>query len=676
MDDHILTDQPATSVSAAAEPQLSTAPATMVEPLAQLDAAAQAKAQRQERIAATKARKARCVGHATSGASAQAFPVEPGREALPVPPEKAREVIFSLTPVASAVQVHTLQKLLRTPQEPALKSGTRDERLMLAYCLDVLRSGVKMNYVERALDYALAPTGLSREDHQKTKVQLWELGPYHLINFAAEVERPVYQALLAEAHDAWGDPVAQGLACVTDPIPARPKTTLVNRFLQMLGERAKFLPEGLRPLMADLSKPLKECLPSKLHNNLKFLQELQYLNSANMLSRVNNLGQHLPKDFALDAMLHPQLVENGSYDLHERLLATMIQPNVNKAPAKRRTAKTAAALSAQALNAPSATAPSSPQDLAALSAAAPSPQNSEAPSAPATAPSSPQDLAAPSAPVTAPSSPQDLAAPSVPVTAPSSPQDLAAPSVPSSGTSSPQDSDAPSAPVTTASSPQDLAALSAAAASSPQSLAALSAAAPSPQDLAAPTSAAAPSAPKTKGKGKGKGKKPQTKLTAFLLLDEDAPEATAAPQDGAPALPATAPSAAATPEATSPQGGSAVTLSPKGKAVASEDGSTSRTPAAPANDQLALTASPHPKTPAAPTSFALVEPEAETSADFSSAETASASVPAANSEEAWLDAFSPIDPADDEEEEPDDEPDEGQLPRSYDRGLSNRAQVD
>lgn len=33
-------------------------------------------------------------------------------------------------------------------------------------------------------------------------------------------------------------------------------------------------------------------------------------------------------------------------------------------------------------------------------------------------------------------------------------------------------------------------------------------------------------------------------------------------------------------------------------------------------------------------------------------------MPAANSEEAWLDAFSPIDPADDEEEEPDDEPDE------------------
>ena len=160
MDNQFLTAQHDARVNAAAASGLDTT--------AGLDTAAQAKAQRQERIAATKARKARCIGHATTGASAQAFPVAPGREALPVPPEKAREVIYRLTPVSSAVQVHSLQKLLRTPPETALKSGTRDERLTLAMVLDVLRSGAKLNYVERALDYALSPTGLSREDHQKT----------------------------------------------------------------------------------------------------------------------------------------------------------------------------------------------------------------------------------------------------------------------------------------------------------------------------------------------------------------------------------------------------------------------------------------------------------------------------------------------------------------------------
>ena len=132
MDNQFLTAQHDARVNAAAASGLDTT--------AGLDTAAQAKAQRQERTAATKARKARCIGHATTGASAQAFPVAPGREALPVPPEKLREVIYRLTPVTSAVQVHSLQKLLRTPPETALKSGTRDERLMLAMVLDVLRS--------------------------------------------------------------------------------------------------------------------------------------------------------------------------------------------------------------------------------------------------------------------------------------------------------------------------------------------------------------------------------------------------------------------------------------------------------------------------------------------------------------------------------------------------------
>ena len=533
MDNQILTAPHDARVNAAAASGLDTT--------AQLDAAAQAKAQRQERTAATKARKARCIGHATTGASAQAFPVAPGREALPVPPEKLREVIYRLTPVSSAVQVHSLQKLLRTPPETALKSGTRDERLMLAMVLDVLRSGAKLNYVERALDYALSPTGLSREDHQKTKVQLWELGPYHIINFAAEINEPVNQALLAEARAAWTDPVALGLACVTDPIPARPNTALANSFLQVLGERAKFLPEADRPLIADLSKPLKICLPSQLRDYMEFLKELQFLSSAALFDRLIDLGQHLPKDYSLDALLHPQLVEDGSYDLHERLMATMIQPKAKKAATKRRSSKITAMPSVQAQD--SATS-------AATSSATPA-------------------------------------------------------------TAAPDVSSAPASAQTTDETPPV---------------------------VAGP-------APKTKTKSKGKSRKPKTDLTAFLILDEDVPADSAAPQNEAPAVSAAA--APTSPEAPSPQD-----VSTSSEAVALEvapapSGATSRTPEPPANDQLALTES---ASSAAPTSFALIEPDAEEQNDVSTAESTPASSVAAATDGAWLDAFSPIDPANDEDE--------------------------
>ena len=531
MDNQFLTAQHDARVNAAAASGLDTT--------AGLDTAAQAKAQRQERTAATKARKARCIGHATTGASAQAFPVAPGREALPVPPEKLREVIYRLTPVTSAVQVHSLQKLLRTPPETALKSGTRDERLMLAMVLDVLRSGAKLNYVERALDYALSPTGLSREDHQKTKVQLWELGPYHIINFAAEINEPVNQALLAEARAAWTDPVALGLACVTDPIPARPNTALVNRFLQVLGERAKFLPEADRPLMADLSKPLKICLPSQLHDYMVFLKELQFLSSAQLFDRLINLGAHLPKDYALDALLHPQQVEDGSYDLHERLLATMIQPKAKKAATKRRSSKTMATTSAQV------------QEVATSTS---------------------------SAPLATTASEASLA------------------------------SDASSAQTTDE----------------------------TPPVVAGPAS---------KTKGKGKSRKPKTDLTAFLILDEDTPADSAAPQNEAPAVAALAPT---TPEVTTHQDSNASSETVALETASSSSASCTSEP--PANDQLALTETTHPATSAAPTSFALVEPDSEEQSDVSTAESAPASAAAAHPDESWQDAFSPIDPANDEDE--------------------------
>lgn len=531
MDNQFLTAQHDARVNAAAASGLDTT--------AGLDTAAQAKAQRQERTAATKARKARCIGHATTGASAQAFPVAPSREALPVPPEKAREVIYRLTPVSSAVQVHSLQKLLRTPPETALKSGTRDERLMLAMVLDVLRSGAKLNYVERALDYALSPTGLSREDHQKTKVQLWELGPYHIINFAAEINEPVNQALLAEARAAWTDPVALGLACVTDPIPARPNTALVNRFLQVLGERAKFLPEADRPLMADLSKPLKICLPSQLHDYMVFLKELQFLSSAQLFDRLINLGAHLPKDYALDALLHPQQVEDGSYDLHERLLATMIQPKAKKAATKRRSSKTMATTSAQV------------QEVATSTS---------------------------SAPLATTASEASLA------------------------------SDASSAQTTDE----------------------------TPPVVAGPAS---------KTKGKGKSRKPKTDLTAFLILDEDTPADSAAPQNEAPAVAALAPT---TPEVTTHQDSNASSETVALETASSSSASCTSEP--PANDQLALTETTHPATSAAPTSFALIEPDSEEQNDVSTAESAPASAAAAHPDESWQDAFSPIDPANDEDE--------------------------
>lgn len=533
MDNQILTAPHDARVNAAAASGLDTT--------AQLDAAAQAKAQRQERTAATKARKARCIGHATTGASAQAFPVAPGREALPVPPEKLREVIYRLTPVSSAVQVHSLQKLLRTPPETALKSGTRDERLMLAMVLDVLRSGAKLNYVERALDYALAPTGLSREDHQKTKVQLWELGPYHIINFAAEINEPVNQALLAEARAAWTDPVALGLACVTDPIPARPNTALVNSFLQVLGERAKFLPEADRPLMADLSKPLKICLPSQLRDYMEFLKELQTLSSAALFDRLIDLGQHLPKDYSLDALLHPQLVEDGSYDLHERLMATMIQPKAKKAATKRRSSKITAMPSVQAQDSATSAAPS-------------------------------------------PDTPMTVA---------------------------PDVSSAPASAQTTDETPPVVA------------------------------------GPAPKTKSNGKSRKPKTDLTAFLILDEDTPADSAAPQNEAPAVAAAAPTS---PEAPSPQDVSTSSEAVALEAVPAPSGAASRTPEPPANDQLALTETTHPATSVAPTSFALVEPDSEEQSDVSTAESAPASSVAAATDGAWLDAFSPIDPANDEDE--------------------------
>ena len=557
--------------SFAAVSQLVAAGPLNADTQAQLDA--DAKARQQARTAATKARKARCVGHATSGASAQAFPVAPGREALPVLPEKARDVIFRLTPVTSAAQIHMLQKQLCTPQEPALKSSTRDERLMLAQTLDILRAGVKLNYVERALDYALAPTGLSREDHQKTKVQLWELGPYHIINIAAEATQPVYQALLAEAQAAWTDPVAEGLACVTTPIPARPNSTLANSFLQVLGERAKFLPEALRPILADLAKILKQCLPSKLHDFLQYLQEVQLLSSSALLARLLNLGQRLPQDFTLDAMLHPQQVEDGSYDLHARLMATMIPPKTKQAPRKRRSTKTTAA---------AATTP-------ATSAAA-----------------TPNQQSAPAS-TTAPAS--------VPAT---------------------------SAPATTTT------------------------------------------------KTKGKGNKPKTDLESLLLLDEIAALDATSAQDAL--APSTATSAeVAAPQAAYPHVDTAASLSPEAAAVASsvaactvaQDMALDAEPQADA--QLAEDAAPRidahaanaAATPAsdlaalgsiAPTASSAGAASSAQSAASTSAQSATASGDcsvAANSDETWRAAFSPIEPDDeDEEEAQDDEVPEPTTPTS------------
>ena len=151
--------------------------------------------------------------------------------------------------------------------------------------------------------------------------------------------------------------------------------------------------------------------------------------------------------------------------------------------------------------------------------------------------------------------------------------------------------------------------------------------------------------PASKTKGKGKSRKPKTDLTAFLILDEDTPADSAAPQNEAPAVSAAA--APTSPEAPSPQD-----VSTSSEAVALEvapapSGATSRTPEPPANDQLALTES---ASSAAPTSFALVEPDSEEQSDVSTAESTPASAAAAQPDGTWLDAFSPIDPANDEDE--------------------------
>ena len=348
-----------TSIATAAEAQAAEAHADHAAE-AYADHAAEAKAdtstedsdaqaaERAARAAQRKALKQRCHGHASHGASSYYYSVPAGREALPVPPESEREKICSFQPTCAPQNIR-LRKYLRTVRALEvtapdgmvtlikLKPGTYEEHLALSQVTELLRASKRDLLEESMHDRFIAPAGLLPEDHHRVTYLINSLGPTHILAWARDIELPVYQALAQEVVGAWHDPFAEGLECCRREVPLRPNATALKPYQQALSERAAHWPEALRPLLGDLIKVLKECQPSKLHDYLVILQHLLTLSSKALHDELLALGQKLPKNFALAALIMPQAWEQAGCNLHKFLMATKLQPK--KAPAKKRSSK-------------------------------------------------------------------------------------------------------------------------------------------------------------------------------------------------------------------------------------------------------------------------------------------------------------------------------------------------
>ena len=448
------------------------------------------KVQAQARATARKIQQARRQAHATSGVAARYYPVPDGREEVPLLSAADRDLVFSFNPI-TARQVTRINKLLCTSSTAApnqsdgpavikIKSSTQEERLALAAALKVVKAVLRTSYLTHAVDYIFAPSGLSRELRASTRALLEDLSPRHIIEMARNAELAVYQDAAAEAKDAWGDPVAEGLlVCPEQQQPRKLNAALVKHLIQALGERRKLWPESLRPLIDDLITTLKIMVPSKIPEFIERIIAWLNLSSQALLAELQKLGQQLPSSFAFLPWVQPKAYEQAGGDIHKLLATYLIVPKTRKPKAQAQRAaqnKSKAkptsqrkARKAQQAAEPQAAAPDTP-------APAPAPAPSEA--------AAPLSAAAPSTTETEAS----LAATEAP-----SPSVAAAPL--SAATPSADEAEA-SLAATEAPAPSEAAApLSAAAPSATEAEASLAATeAPAPSEAAAPLSAAAPSA--------------------------------------------------------------------------------------------------------------------------------------------------------------------------------------
>ena len=297
-----------------------------------------------------KIHKLKCQGHATQGAVARYYPIPAGREAVPQPTEAEREKIFSYTP-PRACQVNRLVKCMRservqevTDQDGhvvriALKPMARDMALNLSLQIEVLKPAKRADYVDQLLNYFMAPNGLGREDHQRSRALLERLEPHHILDLARNCELPVWQDLIAEANEAWGDPKEAHLSLYEREVPERPKAKDANDLIACLSERSALFSEPLRLVLKDLIMILNDGQPAKLRNFMVTVKEMLPLSSKGMVAQLIELGQNFIRGAGIDPLINPKAYEAANGDLHQRLQALVIAPKTKKAATKKVSAK-------------------------------------------------------------------------------------------------------------------------------------------------------------------------------------------------------------------------------------------------------------------------------------------------------------------------------------------------
>ena len=297
-----------------------------------------------------KIHKLKCQGHATQGAVARYYPVPAGREAVPQPTEAEREKIFSYTP-PRACQVNRLVKCMRservqevTDQDGhvvriALKPMARDMALNLSLQIEVLKPAKRADYVDQLLNYFMAPNGLGREDHQRSRALLERLEPHHILDLARNCELPVWQDLIAEANEAWGDPKEAHLSLYEGEVPERPKAKDANDLIACLSERSALFSEPLRLVLKDYIRVLNDGQPAKLHDFMVNVKVMLSLNSKDMLAQIIEQGQNFIRGAGIDPLINPKAYEAANGDLHQRLQALVIVPKTKKAATKKVSAK-------------------------------------------------------------------------------------------------------------------------------------------------------------------------------------------------------------------------------------------------------------------------------------------------------------------------------------------------
>ena len=330
------TQHDTSGVTSAAQPPVATLQQELLPACTEAERAAQLR----------KIHKLKCQGHATQGAVARYYPVPAGREAVPQPTEAEREKIFSYTP-PRACQVNRLVKCMRservqevTDQDGhvvriALKPMARDMALNLSLQIEVLKPAKRADYVDQLLNYFMAPNGLGREDHQRSRALLERLEPHHILDLARNCELPVWQDLIAEANEAWGDPKEAQLSLYEREVPERPKAKDANDLIACLSERSALFSEPIRLVLKDLIRILNDGQPAKLRNFMVPVKEMLTLSSKGMIDRLIELGQNFIRGAGIDPLINPKAYEAANGDLHQRLQALMIVPKRKKVAAKK-----------------------------------------------------------------------------------------------------------------------------------------------------------------------------------------------------------------------------------------------------------------------------------------------------------------------------------------------------